>query len=452
MAIKSHRASCSLKFLIVGGSISGLATAYALSESGHEVIIVEKSDGRTKVSGSVRSPPNMTRILKEWPGMAALFQRRATKCSGHWFGIACSRLLPAETSERVGFMKFHEQIMSELGADFFVLQHDDLRRELTSLCSAAGVAFEYGRTVVGVKSDDGVVSIALNDGKSLIGDIVIGADGRDSIVREIVDDHLEPTHTVAGINISIPTKVVEATEHLESMCEYNELTIWMGNGLSLTGALDSSAKTFDLSVCSPMRLEFVDGDWYADHALETTLPLELLRGCDPRLQKLIQKGYTCCPTVQVVFEQDDIVGLDGTAALVGDAAHSVLIHGSHNASMAIEDAITLGRLFSRLSDRKQIPLLLDAYREIRHPRTRATQESEYQSLVNISEPSGPLRDVRDGGLKATLSKEFEDFHNCEASALLVQSWEQYLVLFSHDANEEVDNWWSMWGSVVEALG
>jgi hypothetical protein len=51
-----------------------------------------------------------------------------------------------------------------------------------------------------------------------------------------------------------------------------------------------------------------------------------------------------------VFEQEDLVGLDGSVVLVGDAAHSVLvgfaqielnlflnplqIHGSHNSSMA----------------------------------------------------------------------------------------------------------------------
>lgn len=111
--------------------------------------------------------------------------------------------------------------------------------------------------------------------------------------------------------------------------------------------------------------------------------------------------------------------------------------------------MTLGRLFSRLSNRTQIPLLLDAYREIRHPRTSATQKSEYEALVQISLPSGPLQEARDATLKETLNPAFEDFHNCEDSDVLVQTWEQYLVLFKHDASEEVDNWWSMWGYAVE---
>jgi salicylate hydroxylase len=117
----------------------------------------------------------------------------------------------------------------------------------------------------------------------------------------------------------------------------------------------------------------------------------------------------------------------------------------------IEDAVTLGRLFSRLSNRKQIPLLLNAYYEIRHPRTSATQESEYQSLVQISLPPGPYQEGRDAALKSTLNPAFEEFENCEESAMLVQTWEQYIILFSHDASEEVDSWWSMWGSVVDSL-
>ncbi|KAJ7482369.1 hypothetical protein B0H11DRAFT_1723751 [Mycena galericulata] len=473
-----RRASFSIKFIVVGGSVSGLSCGYVLRKAGHEVILLVGTGNARSESGSfgsIKSPPNMTRLLNGWPGMATSLGKHATRCSGYDFYITgCS-----DTSETLGFMKFHEEIMSELQADFVILQvihlvflvldsskdqinkHDDLRRHLTSLCSAVGVVIEYGCKAVDVKlADGGSVNVVLEDGKILHGDIVIGADGHNSFVRGlVVEGDLQATHTVTGYyepraNISISTKDMKENPDLKSLYHPNEvhfylfsLTIWMGNGSSVVGTVDSTGEKLNLSICFPTHQETAEGDWYGNHPLAEKLPFELSE-YDPRL---FQLGYTCCSTVHQVFEQDDIIGLDGTVVLVGDAAHSALIHGSHNSSMAIEDTVTLGRLFSHLSNRRQIPLLLHAYQEIRYPRTTATQDSEYQSLVQISLPRGALQEGRDAALKETLSKAFEDFQNCGKSEMIQQTWAEYLVLFSHDANEEVDNWWTMWGSVVDGL-
>ncbi|KAJ7872038.1 hypothetical protein B0H13DRAFT_1634004 [Mycena leptocephala] len=409
----NHQASLSVKFIVVGGSISGLSCGYVLWRAGHEVVILEKMDGKTKTGGSIRSPPNMTRIISEWPGMEDLLQR-ATHCSG----ISFRR---ADTSEPVGVMKFHEQIMSELEADFLVLQHDDLWSYLTSLCLAAGAVIRYDCKVVDVKTVDGSAIVTLEDGSSLDGDIIIGADGHNSLVRAIILSRGWDSPAERA-NISIPAEVVGENQDLKSLCNCNEVS----------RPVFSNAEIFNFSICSPTSLEVEGDNWDASRPAKK-LPFDL-SGYDPRLQNLIHLGNSCPPTVHQVF-----VRLDA----------DVLLLTSRSRYTAIEDAATLGRLFSRLSNRNQIPLLLNAYQEIKHSRTSATQDSEYQSLIQISLASGILREARDTALKATLNQVFEDFLHCGESDMLVQAWEQYLVLFSHNAVEEVDNWWSMWGSVVE---
>ncbi|KAF8213920.1 hypothetical protein K438DRAFT_1750030 [Mycena galopus ATCC 62051] len=402
-------APLSLKFIVVGGSISGLTCGYILRRAGHDVTVLERSDGKSKTGGSIRSPPNMTRILNEWP---------------------------ADTLERVGFMKFHEEILSELRAEFLVVQHGDLCTHLKALCLGAGAIIKYGCKAVDIIKAQGSSSatVVLEDGSSLSGDIVIGADGHNSIVRTILareaEEDLECEHTVPGaqvLNYPWPGR----------------LSIWMGSGSSVVGTLDKNSQEFNFSICSPQSLDICHSDWDEIGAKKIPLPFDL-SSYDPRLQKLINMGTACYPTLHHLYVQDDIWGLDQTVVLVGDAAHSALI----------EDAATLGRLFSRISTRSQIPMLLNAYQDIRHPRTKATQESEYQALSQISIPFGPVTEGRDAALKASLTMGFEDLQNLNAAGsdnMLVQIWEQYLTLFSYNATEEVDNWWSMWGYVVNEV-
>jgi monoamine oxidase len=43
-----------LRFIVVGGSIAGVSCAYALQEAGHQVMVLEQSDGRQKVCDHLR--------------------------------------------------------------------------------------------------------------------------------------------------------------------------------------------------------------------------------------------------------------------------------------------------------------------------------------------------------------------------------------------------------------
>ncbi|KAJ7094455.1 hypothetical protein B0H15DRAFT_775906 [Mycena belliarum] len=434
-----RQASLKLTFLIIGGGLSGLACAYVLRNAGHDVVIFEQNSGRVKTEGSIRAPPNMTRLLSRWPGMAAFLEMHGTRCSGMSFRSG-------ETSEPVGFMKFHEEIMSDLEADFLIIQHEHLRSHLTSLCLISGVLFKHAKAVSINKLADGTVSVVLEDGSGMRGDIVVGADGRNSFVRSfVIEEDTEPAHIVTGANVAISTKLLNEDPELQSLCEGNEVGVFAARSVE-RGGLTVTSDTLNLGLCAPAELDgSLDGDWYERY------PLSLLRfdlsGYDERLQRLIQLGHSCHPTVHKVFEQTDMVGVDGTVVLVGDAAHPVLV--SCRRSHVIEDAVTLGSLFSHLASRKQIPVFLETYEELRQARTSATQASEYQSLVQISLPRGEQQEARDEALRCTLSQEFDDFDNCSGSDLLVQAWEEYLVLFSYDARDEVDNWWSKWKFTVE---
>jgi salicylate hydroxylase len=44
-----RKAPLQLRFVVIGGSVAGLAAALALQKVGHKVLVLEKSDGRYRV-------------------------------------------------------------------------------------------------------------------------------------------------------------------------------------------------------------------------------------------------------------------------------------------------------------------------------------------------------------------------------------------------------------------
>jgi len=119
--------------------------------------------------------------------------------------------------------------------------------------------------------------------------------------------------------------------------------------------------------------------------------------------------------------------------------------GTHTAAMGIEDAETLGSLFSRIQRREQIKQLLTAYEEIRHPR----YEELCRSIRRLEEvmkcPIGPQQEARDALILKTFA--YDDWNHMD-EATLRAVWGFQLATFAYDANEAVDGWWIQWGSLI----
>ncbi|KAJ7906859.1 hypothetical protein B0H13DRAFT_1880172 [Mycena leptocephala] len=124
--------------------------------------------------------------------------------------------------------------------------------------------------------------------------------------------------------------------------------------------------------------------------------------------------------------------------VIGDAAHTITIHATHNSSIAVEDGFALGRIFSHATSRDQIPYLLHGYQEVRHVRCIKTEASELQALTTITLPPGPERDRRNEQFSISLQNA-EDM----SDEVLAATWENYLDQFNYNANDAVDEWWLM---------
>jgi salicylate hydroxylase len=113
--------------------------------------------------------------------------------------------------------------------------------------------------------------------------------------------------------------------------------------------------------------------------------------------------------------------------------------------MAIEDAATLGSLFSYLNDRLKIPTLLSAYEDIRQTRCAEMQASERSMTNFVSHPRGSAERVRrDAGFQDALAHDVLELEDA-AEEVVASSLADYVAHWGYDAYEAVDDWWTKWG-------
>ncbi|KAG1893479.1 uncharacterized protein F5891DRAFT_1196327 [Suillus fuscotomentosus] len=430
-----RRTSQMLRFVVVGGSIAGVACAYALQEAGHQVLVVEQGDGRCNSHGGIRCPPNMTRLLNHW-GLGPAIARVSIKANRFTFRNG-------KSGEELGPLVLHEKLMKALAADFLYMQHGALHAMFVEFAKNAGVQFRYNTEVVSVDPWKGVV--VTRKGARLSADVIIGADGYRSVVRPVVvgpEGIKGVLDKRVSVNITVPTDLMRPHKDL----------------FQLTVSPEVDPKSFKQEYAIVMHVP-TDGkpaqdSWARSQPLDEKF-LKLDR-FEPRyvheVQKLVRFAQTMTPTGHTIYEPfDNWVHESGRVVLVGEAAHPLMPNGSHNAAMSIEDAMTLSTLFSLPAAKSHTSVLLSAYEELRQPRCAATQASELRKRDFVCLPIGPEQQARDDGLRDARARALLDWDDAEEE-FLRDTWEEYIDLFAFDAREAVEDWWTKWGRLYRTRG
>ena len=123
--------------------------------------------------------------------------------------------------------------------------------------------------------------------------------------------------------------------------------------------------------------------------------------------------------------------------------------------MAIEDGAVLGNLLSRLTHPSQLPALLQAYEDLRLPRTAETQNQSRLNQKIFHLPDGPEQEARDADMRRAAEVELRQVREGGAAAEAFQGsanqWadaKKSEVQFMYDADEAADRWWRDGGGAV----
>ena len=118
--------------------------------------------------------------------------------------------------------------------------------------------------------------------------------------------------------------------------------------------------------------------------------------------------------------------------------------------MAIEDSAVLANLLSRIAHRSQLKPLLEAYQNLRLPRTTMAQEASRLNLLNQTLPDGPEQRARDENWrKWTAAARSADPGALQRDQNYQGEKKKRDALFGYDADAEVDKWWAEHGRELE---
>ncbi|SEQ79863.1 FAD-dependent monooxygenase [Thalassovita taeanensis] len=165
------------KILIAGGGIGGLAAAAGLLQAGHDVEVFEQAPELTEVGAGIQVSANATRVLynlglkKALDDVSVLPQR--TEFRLH------------DTGEVISEIPLGPDHEAKFGAPYYHVYRPDILRMLRERVEALKPGcIRLNATVEGYEEQADRVVMTLKGGETVAGDLLIGADGIKSAIRE----------------------------------------------------------------------------------------------------------------------------------------------------------------------------------------------------------------------------------------------------------------------------
>ncbi|KAI0636308.1 FAD/NAD-P-binding domain-containing protein [Trametes polyzona] len=427
--------SLPINFLIIGGGLAGLACALALRRVGHHATVLERGDKRSaRGEGGIRLPPNLTKIFFHWGLRDAL---RAKALVSHTI-----RFTRYESGEYLGDQVWDQDVLRETRGVFMLLTHAELYDILYDAATRAGARVRFNAEVVAVDPEEHEVELAT--GETLSGDVLVGADGEYGPSRAaVVGRQVRGVPTgLAMYDTIVPGQ--HLPEHLASLRKDNGVFVAFGEGRAIVAYPVHGTEDFAFQFYGPD--ENSQGK-YGD-APSVSVP-DIARPLDPRLSDIVNNARKA---VRVSIRQhedlEDWVHDDGRLVLIGEAAHPFPPGTIQATAMAVEDGAVLAKLFSHLSEERQIESFLFAFQELRQSRARGVAAGEFGAAF-IMTADGEGAAQRDAAMRAQHAAGGNALEGGGGGGDAGAAWEEIRTIFGYDCEDEADDWWVQWGLLRE---
>lgn len=358
---------------VIGAGPAGMATALSVHQAGHEVILLERYP-RARPAGN---------ILNLWPPPIKALGLLGVDTDD--LGAPCRsefRTAAGRTRVRVNLP---EEVVRTYGGGFIGLLRPDLYERLVAALPPG--VLQVNRTVQSFDQDEHGVRLRMADGEVLDVDVLVGADGIDSLVRRTLwGDSPKREH---NLHIFGGYTFDPAVSAERGLCIVSHDRTVQGSWTSIRGKGRDGFQWWVLGA-HDARTEFT-GDL---HRTATRMGA----GFAAPLPQLI--AATAPDAVQrwVLRDRKPLRQWSGgRATLVGDAAHPTSPYAAYGAGMATEDGYFLGRRLAGvdLSDHAAVRAALDAFEAPRRAHTARQVQQAYVLGKVFHHAPAPLRRLRD---------------------------------------------------------
>ncbi|KAF8748730.1 hypothetical protein RHS01_10611 [Rhizoctonia solani] len=417
-----------LNIVVVGCGLGGLAAAYCLAKAGHKVTMFEGAPAIGEVGAGIQVTPNVSRLLIRW-GLGEQLENIAVRPEG----IVFRRW---NTGEKVGETKWGGEFENEHGAPYYHIHRADFHKLLYDITIPL-IDLHLNSYVTSI--DPEAPSVTIKNDKVFKCDLIIGADGVKSAIREMVVGHVDrPVDTGdAAYRAIVPTDKLLADPELRSLVEHPEMTGWMGPGRHIMGYCIRAKKEYNMVLLHPD--DGATESWSAEGSGDNMR--KDFEGWEPRVEKLLKM----VPST-LKWALRDRLPLD------------TWIHKSNKSQPISFNSLIVPRVLpwpSKMAASRQLilprqqpisgPLLPRAYETLRLSRTANTQAQSRLNQKIFHYEDGPEQEARDASMRAAMRGETEGSANQWADKAKSK------VQFSYDADAAAEEWWREVGSKEQAL-
>ena len=338
------------RIAIIGAGMGGLAAAAALRRFGFEPTVYEQAKRFTRLGAGIQMSPNAMKVLR---GLGLEDDVRR---------IAFQPETWANREAGDGAMKYElplGQAAEDLfGAPYLQMHRADLHSALLAAVPASSIML--GKQLIDASPGPGGVRLNFADGASAEADLVIGADGVHSRIREILRGPEAPVATGrVAYRATFPAELIGS--------EIGECVKWWGQDRHIVIYYVTKAKDEVYFVTSLPDPDWVDESWSA------TGDMAVVQAAFADFHEEVRAVLAACPAVHrwAILERPPLDRWhDGRMVLIGDAAHPMTPYMAQGAAMAMEDAVVLARALAASSD---IGLALERFQTARRARAAEVQ-------------------------------------------------------------------------------
>jgi salicylate hydroxylase len=365
------------RVVVIGAGIGGIAAAAALRKLGVEAAVYERAPDLGEVGAGVQIGPSGVKVL------------RALGLEPTLEGLAFEPTEIVSVDWQTASQRFRQPLKSiatkQFGAPYITAHRADLHRLLRAQVPDSLITLNARCT--GVSSSDRCAVATFADGSQVEADLIVGADGIRSVVRECLFGAAPARFTEQiGWRAILPIELVPTRVGLDKTVriERTEYVGWIGPVGHVICYPIRGGNLYNMFV-GRVSSEWAEESWTAPSTKEEMLTAfagwnEALLGMLGNVEHVFKWG---------IYDRDPLTHWTrGRVTLLGDAAHPMMPTLAQGASITLEDAYTFARNVARCAS--DPAAALKAYESERIDRARRVQlQARDQFNNNRKRPAPP---------------------------------------------------------------